>query len=185
MEFYQPAQRYNRTNFERAEYCLEYLRDRLDLRNVNWIPKAMDEWYALDQIAERIALFMRYNAQIEINGKPMTIVEFWDVVKYIEYAPGFDEMYYRLTAPRRGRKPVKCLQWPIKPIVQDDLLNAVYNRVNRTMSKDPNHEPAQKFPTDDLILSEEEEQAYQARRAEYIAKLEEKAARQQKKGGKG
>lgn len=184
MEFYQPAQRYNRANYQREEYCYYYLEERLDLRNINWLSKAAGEWEALEMIARRIALLMRYNARIEINGKPITIVEFWEVVKHIEYAPGFDDLYFRLMRPRRKKCRIKRVQWPIKPIIQDDLLNAVYNRVYRTMNKDLNHEPARKFHTDDLILSEEDKQEYQARQTQRKAKAAAKAARRRKNGGK-
>ena len=173
MEYFKPARRYNSKNAERERYCYDVISDRLDLNNVNWI-NHLGEWCALNGIAERIALFMRYNAQIEINGEPMTIVEFWDMVKRIEYAPGLDAMYYRL-------QHTPGVRWPIKRVIRDDLLNAVYNRVNRTMNKDPNHEPERKFHTDDLIMSKEAEQEYQARKAQAAAR----AARQQKKGGKG
>ena len=179
MEYFKPARRYNSANYEREEYCYDYITARLDLKNINWWGKGLGEWYALNQIAERIAHFMRYNAQIEINGEPMTIVDFWDMVKRIEYAPGLDAMYYRLQFTPSG------VQWPIKRVIRDDLLNAVYNRVNRTMNKDPNHEPARKFHTQNLILTEEEVREYQAMIAQRQAKAEARAARQRKKGGKG
>lgn len=181
IKFFKP-QRYNRANGEREKYCYEYISNRLDLRNVNWLsggPEVIREWDALEKIAERIALYMRYNAQIEINGKPMSMAEFWDVVKRIEYAPGFDAMYERL-----NKSWTRRVQWPIKPIVKDDLLNAVYNRVNRTMSKDINHIPARKFKTDDLILPEDEKRRQMAIIAEHEAKTAARANRRRKKSGK-
>ena len=182
IELFKP-QRYNRANGEREKYCYEYISNRLDLRNVNWIsggPEVGREWDALEEIAERIALYMRYNAQIEINGKPMSMAEFWGVVKWIEYAPGLDTMYERL-----NKSWARRVQWPVKPIVQDDLLNAVYNRVNRTMSKDHNHIPARKFKTDELDIPEDEKRRQMAIRAKHKAKEAARADRRRKKSGKG
>lgn len=178
MEYFKPAKRYNSANYDREKYCFGYIYDRLDLDNTNWRFHNNDfEMFDLLEIAERIARLMRYNARILINGEPKTIVEFWDVVKHIEYDPGLAGMLRRYEGTER-------VQWPIKPIVTDVLLNAIYNRVNRTMDKTPGHKPARKFPTQNLILTEEEKREYEAMKAQHKAKAEARAARQQKKGGK-
>ena len=116
--------RKKRADYERGLACAQVIRDNLDLYSPEWSIDDLEEWAALDAIADRIELIMRYNSALQTEGGVVSAWTFFEAVKGLKYSPALLRMYNRHKETMQFRDAM-CHR-PLPNVVTCPLLEGVY-----------------------------------------------------------